>query len=75
MAVTLIRPPDEACDPSIGVPYVPLTRNCASAELLPLFRTHGRAVPSRSVSQPVITTLLAWSTWSTCVLEGSEQLL
>ena len=41
MTVTMIRPPEEPCDPSLGEPYVPAVRNCASSELLPLFRLHG----------------------------------
>jgi len=41
LTVTMIRPPSEPCDPSLGTAYVPKVRNCASAELLPLFRMHG----------------------------------
>lgn len=41
MTVTMIRPPDEPCDPALGAPYVPKVRNCASSELLPIFRLHG----------------------------------
>ena len=37
-AVTSIQSPDVVCDEAIK--YVPLVRNCASAELLPLFRQH-----------------------------------